>query len=711
FKTFNANDYIHYKLVKNNSPTIEQIITAPDAHFIRHSDAPQSPKLDDLTYWYRLDFNNNTDADYPLILQVDNPMIDKLDLFVVVDSKVIHTERLGDAYQSDNPLKNSLPHFNIRFTSNTTSQIYLRTKSEGSTMIPIILHQQKGFQTQIYQTFLTWGAFVGIILMMTAYNALLYMSIRNKIYLFYIGYIISMLVQLGILYGYGFHLLPFEVQSLLNSKIVVINYIISIFAILFALYFLHHNINNSPIYRFSLNFCILLALLGVVSFFLPEYVAAKVYYPFQLLIYILIGWITIPKLFAGNNWSKYYFISWLPLFAGTTTAQLISLGIVQYSYFSHNALLFSVVIEIAFISFALAKRFKANEDEKIYNVTHDSVTGLPNQILLTECISGQMEQQPFTLILFKAERFNEIKPALGLIAANNLVTAIVDNVSDYFSAMDNLFVFEKNEHSEMRLSRIADDIFALVLQGEHLQDELSYIILTIQEAVSTPINVGGYSVSTTCSVGSVSYPQFGSSAELIIQKALQALDMAKKEDSKFAFYSNDHKAGTQEQLKLVAELQKAIDNDTLEIYHQPQIDLVSQRVCGNEALLRWNHKTLGFISPEIFVTLAEDTGMINQLTEWVIIRSLEQHAQLIEAGFLQNISINLSAKDLTQPGLIAHIMTTIADLSLDPTSIIFELTESATSDDPVHALTTINQLHELNLKVAIDDFGTGYSSL
>ncbi|MFT4929379.1 MAG: EAL domain-containing protein (putative c-di-GMP-specific phosphodiesterase class I) [Phenylobacterium sp.] len=719
---FKASDHIYYQVFTDKAPTIEQLLSQFEQQFVRQADRPFSPKIDGSTYWYRLDFNNDSNKLYPLILQIDNPMIDQLELFTVINRKVINRELLGDHHQHTYSLKNSQPHFKLEFAADTVTQLYLRVKSDGSAVIPMMLHSQQSFESQIYRTFLTWGAFIGIILMMTAYNTLLYIGSRDKIYLFYIGYIVAMLVQLGIVYGFGFHLLPFEIQSWFHQKIILFIYLISTLAILFALYFLRYNIDKSQIYRFSIRFCWLLAILGLSTLFIAEYTALKISYPFQLSVYVLIGWITIPKLFNGNRWAKYYFISWLPLFTGVTITHLLLLDVIPYHYLSQNALLFSVVLEIAFISFALADRFKANEHKRIYHATHDTVTRLPNQILLTESINLQIEQQQhFTLILFEAERFSEIKPALGLIAANNLVSAIVDNVSDYFSAMDNLYVFEKNtavknspqndSKNEVRLSRISEDAFGLILKGAHEQDELKYIILTIQEAVSTPINVGGYSVSTSCSVGSVSYPQFGTNGDVVVQKALHALDIARKDDAKFAFYSDAHKAGIQQQLQLVAELQKAIDEDVLEIYHQPQIDLASQKVCGNEALVRWNHPTHGFISPEVFVVLAEDTGMINQLTEWVITRALEQHAQLIEAGFLQNISINLSAKDLTQSGLIAHIMTTIADLSLDPSSIIFELTESATSDDPVHALKTINQLHELKLKIAIDDFGTGYSSL
>ena len=710
-KNFNAREHLYYlpltKPTRLNADTIGEFARQS---FTAYKQVPYSSRLGDAVL-YRMSFNNDTNATKQLILQIDNPMLDDLQLFVLKQNQLQSHEALGDLQNNQPDLKNSLPHFTLNFAPNEQLDIYVKTASIGSTVTPILLHDAQGFQVQVSHTFLTWGAFVGTLILIMAYNLLLYRGIRDRIHLIYISYIAVMLVQLGVVYGYGFEIFPFALQSQFNIHLVSINYLLSILAILFSLYFLRYHRQPSGLFRLSAYFCAALGLMGIATLFIPENIAAKIYYPIQPLIYILIARICIPRLFDGNRWSSYYLLSWIPLFIGTTVAQLLLLDIISYSYATQHALMFGVILQIAFISMALTERFRAKENERIYNVTHDSVTGLPNHILLTECTERQMYAgQPFTLIMFQAERFSQIKPALGLVAANNLVSAIVDNVSDYFSSMDNLYVFEQHEGAEIRLSRINDDTFGLLLMGEHEQDELSYIILTIQEAVSTPINVGGYNVSTSCTVGSVSYPEYGFNAEMVIQKALHSLDMAKKEDAKYAFYSNDN-VDIQDQLQLVADLQKAIDNDSLEMYHQPQIRLSDQTLYGNEALLRWVHPERGFISPEVFVALAEDTGIISELTEWVITKSLEQHAQLLAAGFRQNTSINLSAKDLTQPGLIAHIMTTIADLSLDPATIIFELTESATSDDPVHARNTINQLHDLGLKVAIDDFGTGYSSL
>ena len=707
----NLKPYLYYYQPNNKETlSIEQILALPKHLFDHNAQHPHSPQLGDHTI-YRLDVYNDAPA-RQLILRVDNPMIDTLELYQVENNQVIYQETLGDTRKGSSKLKNSLPHFTINFKAQKLTQLYLQVRSTGSTIIPLTLHDAQSFQQEIYERFITWGAFIGIILMMIAYNTLLYFGIRDKIYLFYLGYITTMAIQLSILNGFGFHLMPFGLQALLHNNVIVMNYIISVFAILFALYFLRYDVQKFNIYRYSLYFCTILTALGFASFFIPEYIANKIYYPIQLVIYILIARICFPKIFDGNTWSSYYLISWIPLFVGTTIAQIILLDLIAYNYFTQNALLFGVVLEIAFISLALAERFRSNEDERLYNVTHDSVTGLPNIILLNECANQQIIQnQPFTLILFQAQRFSEIKPALGLVAANNLITAIVDNVSEYFQQMDSLFIFEHNENEAIRLSRINDDTFGLIILGERQHEELTYIALTIQEAVSTPINVGGYNVSTPCAVGIISYPQYGINADVLIQKAKHALSSAMKDDSKYGFYDGEINTHVHEQLQLAADLQKAIDDDQLEIYHQPQVDLATGTVCGNEALLRWTHPSLGFISPEVFIPLAEDTGMISQLTEWVITRSLEQHKQLCELGFEHHISINLSAKDLTQPGLIAHIMTTIADLELIPATIIFELTESATSDDPVHALKTINQLHELDLKIAIDDFGTGYSSL
>ena len=709
-KAQSLDKYLHYYLAQSDALSSNEIINLPKVSFISNHQESLNSKLGQSTI-FRIDVYNPQKTQ-ELVLQVNNPLIDTIDLVVARNGMVVYEEKLGDSRQSQYRLKNSIPHFKINFASNQLTSIYIQLRSTGTTIAPIMLHDNQAYTEQVYHRFITWGVFIGIVMVMIAYNFILYFGIRDKIYLFYLGYIVAIAFQLGTLYGFGFHILPFEIQSFFNSKIVMMNYIISIFAILFALYFLRYDTHQSTLYKFSLIFCSALGVMGFISAFLPEYIGAKIYYPIQLTIYILIARICIPKLFNGSQWSSYYLLSWLPLFTGTTLAQLVLLDIVPHNYFTHNALLIGVILEIALISLALAMRFRHNENERLYNVTHDSVTNLPNSVLLHECANQQIEQnQPFTLILFQAERFSEIKPALGLVAANNLITAIVDNVSEYFQQMDNLFIFEAYESDEVRLSRIDDDTFGLIILGTHQHEELNYIALTIQEAVSTPINVGGYNISTPCAVGIISYPQYGINADLLIQKAKHALGSARKDDCKYNFYDGEQNAHVQEQLQMVADLQKAIDEDQLEIYHQPQIDLSTGTVVGNEALLRWIHPTRGFVSPEIFIPLAEDTGMINQLTDWVISRSLTQHKRLCDLGYNHHISINLSAKDLTQPGLVVHIMTTIADLDLHPETIIFELTESATSDDPVHTLKTINQLHELELKVAIDDFGTGYSSL
>lgn len=709
---FDPNAFLYFLPLDKKPLTQQQLLSLGEENFQHKSQQLPSPQLTPHRL-YRLFLFNDSDTLKRLVLHINNPMIDAIELLQInQDNKIVKKALLGDLHRADFTLQNSLPNFAFELPANSEATLYIQVSTSVSTTVPITLHSEMSFQRHVYQSFLTWGAFIGVILMMVAYNTLLYFGNRNKIYLFYLGYIVTMLVQLGTIYGYGFHLFPFGLQSILQQNVIALNYLIAVFAILFALYFLRYDQDKAFLYRFSLTACAVLTLLGLASIFLPQQLGAKIYYPVQLLVYLLIARICLPKLFDGERWSSIYLFSWLPLFIGTTITQLQLLDKLPHHYLTQYALLFGVIIEIVIISIALTERFRTKQKERIYSVTHDFVTGLPNQILLTECIAQQMHSHnSFTLILFRAEKFSEIKPALGLIAANNMITAIIDNVLDYFSAMNNLYVFESDKHNDIRLSRINDDTFGLLLMGDHDEEELSYIILTIQEAVSTPINVGGYSVSTSCIVGSVSYPKFGINAEMVMQKAMHSLDLATKEDGKYAFYSNDTNVDIQAQLQLVAELQQAIDDDKLEIYHQVQIDLSRQSVCGNEALVRWNHPTRGFISPELFVGLAESTGLISQLTEWVISKSLEQHKEILDAGYRQNISINLSAKDLTQTGLIAHIMTTIADLDLDPTTIIFELTESATSDDPVHALNTINQLHELNVKVAIDDFGTGYSSL
>jgi EAL domain-containing protein (putative c-di-GMP-specific phosphodiesterase class I) len=164
-------------------------------------------------------------------------------------------------------------------------------------------------------------------------------------------------------------------------------------------------------------------------------------------------------------------------------------------------------------------------------------------------------------------------------------------------------------------------------------------------------------------------------------------------------------------MALMSELRGAIERDELMLYCQPKLQVQSGEVCGAEALVRWKHPRLGVVSPGDFIALAENTGLITPLTYWMLDAALRQLYAWSQAGEVQPLSINLSARDLHDPKLLERVEGALATWGADPAWLAFELTESALMRDPVAALETLGRLKRLDLQLAIDDYGTGYSSL
>ena len=165
-------------------------------------------------------------------------------------------------------------------------------------------------------------------------------------------------------------------------------------------------------------------------------------------------------------------------------------------------------------------------------------------------------------------------------------------------------------------------------------------------------------------------------------------------------------------MALASDLQQALRNNELELFHQPQIDIDKNAVDGSEVLLRWKHKYYGFIAPEIFIKLAEDTGIINELTLWVVSKACCDLEEIINLGYTDyNVSINISGKDISEPSFLTNIKKIISQYDIPLSSLTFELTESVMVNDFNHLSQIMNELASMGIHVAIDDYGTGYSSL
>ena len=233
----------------------------------------------------------------------------------------------------------------------------------------------------------------------------------------------------------------------------------------------------------------------------------------------------------------------------------------------------------------------------------------------------------------------------------------------------------------------------------------------ILQTIEQPFNFDGNQIYISGSVGIARYPVHGDSAELLIQHADVAMYHAKRNKLGVALYDEAIDENKIQKLSLVSELRQAIENDWLEIYFQPKVVISTMKVYGVEALLRWNHPEHGFIPPEQIIALAEQSGLINRIFEWVFEKAAQHVRRWLDMGLNLNVAVNLSVFDFQHHNIVDAINQILSTYNLDPGCFSLEITESAMMEKPEKSIETLEEMDSMGLKISIDDFGTGYSSL
>lgn len=333
---------------------------------------------------------------------------------------------------------------------------------------------------------------------------------------------------------------------------------------------------------------------------------------------------------------------------------------------------------------------------------YDALTGLPNHASLEEHLGDALTGARFrshslALLLFDLERLRDINDTLGFEAGNKVM-----QVSGQRIAQET----EKNEF----VARMRGDEFALLLpEVDAVQAEQT--ALRILGTLNQPFTINDFSLVIRANVGIVMFPDHGTEGEQLIRRADLAMQLAKQSGNGYAFYSPEQDVDKKRHLALASDLNRALEDNTLELYYQPKISMRSGHVNGFEALARWSHPTHGMIPPDEFIALAERTGMIRALTDWVLASALRQSSALRQAGIHLPIAVNLSAFNLQDPHLLGKIQEMCAACCMEKGMLELEITESAVMADPVGALEILSRLRDLGIPLYIDDFGTGYSSL
>lgn len=335
-------------------------------------------------------------------------------------------------------------------------------------------------------------------------------------------------------------------------------------------------------------------------------------------------------------------------------------------------------------------------------MSYDSLTGLPNHLQFEEWLQRSMSEaeasgHALALQLLDLDRFQEINDALGFRQGDQLLKEIGTRVR--------AAVGESGLVARLR----GDEFAILLLEGD--VGKITAITRRILSAFESPFMLSGIALEVSAVIGIALYPRHGTEVNGLLRKMDVAMRQAKTSGERFAFYAAERDEDTARRLVLAQQLRHAIKGDELVLYYQPKIDLRAGRVCGMEALVRWIHPEQGLIPPDEFISLAEHTGLIKPLTDWVLKSALRQSSAWRKTGLSLPIAVNLSARNLRERDLPDKLNLLLHDVGASPSSLELEITESAIMDDPDSALKILTRLNDLGIALFIDDFGTGYSSL
>ena len=358
------------------------------------------------------------------------------------------------------------------------------------------------------------------------------------------------------------------------------------------------------------------------------------------------------------------------------------------------------------------RQVKVKQQYLEFAAHHDPLTHLPNRLMFEDSLkkivqSAIADERQFSVFLIDLDNFKFFNDQYGHLIGDKMVVEVSNRLRTQISDVD-------------LIARLDGDEFVVLQQDVSEIDSIEKVAERIMKVISEPYEYRGFTLKTAVSIGVSRFPddvlisqEEDLLGEEIVNNAAVALQEAKTQGkARYQLFTEKMRSNLTQRIRLEADLKIALEQGQFEVFYQPKINIHTKQVAGAEALVRWNHPTQGFVSPEDFVPVAEETGLIIELGEWILRSACFKMRELQQQGYTGiNVAVNISAVQFTDGNLLPMVRKALSDTQLPPELLELEITESAVMHDPAEVIRSLHQLSEYGMKLAIDDFGTGYSSL
>ncbi len=360
---------------------------------------------------------------------------------------------------------------------------------------------------------------------------------------------------------------------------------------------------------------------------------------------------------------------------------------------------------------------KRSEERIRFLAYYDVLTHLPNRTLFQDELSQAIVEsrkngRPFAILFLDLDRFKQINDTFGHTLGDDVLKAVADRLQHSIRHQDTVGRLEAESAGSL-IGRFGGDEFGVLLTGLRSSKDVANVARRILQNLAPPFRIQNREVFVSASIGICIHPSDGESAEVLLKNADTAMYGAKERGKNtFQFYTKSMNASAHKRLSLENDLRRALDRGELVLFYQPKLELATGRILGTEALLRWKHPKRGLVPPMEFIPLAEESGLIIHIGEWVLREACAQNLEWQRAGFeALSVGVNISGVQFRGDDLVETVLRIIDVTGLDPRCLELEITESSILQNQEKAIETMTQLKDFGARLSIDDFGTGYSSL